>query len=283
MTAVQKIPYSPADNDALRRLYPRAPMAAIRAALPGRTLAALTRQANKLGVRRIQRNFLAAWTEEEEAILLKCFPTTQKPALLALLPGRTWAAISSQAVRCNLRRVEWHRHAWSAEHLALLREHFPTKGGAYVSRLVGRPPGNVSKAAVRYGVKREWPAPAPRVRTRPTKAAKPKVAKVKAVKVKAKPKPIKVAAPKPAKAPKVLAPKPLPMPGVQSNVRTPNLNALKNERQRERREAEKKTDWLAGMRNLPAAHPARMAYTIAARHGGAAAKEAYFQALKQAA
>ena len=49
------------------------------------------------------------------------------------------------------------RAGWPESELAILREHYPTKGGAFVAAMLGREPKDVQRTASRKKVSRDFP------------------------------------------------------------------------------------------------------------------------------
>ncbi|GAC1372607.1 MAG: hypothetical protein NVS3B25_07190 [Hymenobacter sp.] len=106
-TRKDALSYTPAEDKALRRLYPRASHARVLAAVqPGRKWVNLANRAHKLGVKRTIHPIIArAWTADETATLLAHSRTIRPGKLVALLPGRTSSAIGRQAAKLGVAYV----------------------------------------------------------------------------------------------------------------------------------------------------------------------------------
>ena len=106
--------WTEAERDIVRRHYADASAKDLLAMLPGRTAGAITTRAAKLGVRkswdakaRIRREAEGCgelWTEEELRILRERYADTGSRELMAMLPGRTYGAISEMARKMGLRK-----------------------------------------------------------------------------------------------------------------------------------------------------------------------------------
>lgn len=222
------------------------------------------------------------WTAAENALLRAKYPNARTTeSILELFPGRNVQGLRMQAGRLKIKRAQ-APGAWSSAHFAILQAYYPTQGAAYVAQRVGRTADRVRGYAYEHGIRYCQPAAC----QLPTEKKKPGPQPGAVYKPRARKAPA-VAPPKPAKPPVARAEaKSLPLPGVQANVRTPNLNAQKAAVAAKKKEAsEKPATYVSAdmIRALPAVHPARLAYTRAARQGMPAAQAAYHEAMKQAA
>ncbi len=301
--------WTPAEAEMVRQHYPTGgPQAVLAHLARSVTRAAIHGRARRLGVTRTYgkrayktRTTRATYTAQELAAITELFPRASMEVLLAALPGRNFKAIHRQARKLGLNRFAIH---WPPADDAYLVAHYAQDGPAAVAQALGRTARQVISHAHKLGV-RFLPVSVPKAPKppRPEKQAKaPKPEKVlkaakapkpaKAVKAKvAKPvsiaKPAKVAAPKPAKVLKAEPDKrPLPVPGVQSNFRTPILNAAKaariaSEKQQKQAKALQQIVPAAEVQKLAYTHPARMAYMLNAKHGGMAASVAFREVMQQ--
>lgn len=128
--------WTEAERDIVRRHYADAPMDDLLAMLPGRTAGAIKTMAVKLGVRkswdvkaRIRREAEGCgelWTEEELRILRERYADTGSRELMAMLPGRTYGAISEMARKMGLRKSKEGKTKSRAE----AREQRPMAGSS---------------------------------------------------------------------------------------------------------------------------------------------------------
>lgn len=295
-----RILYSEAEQAFVKQLYPRHPQAEILTALPGRTWASISSMASKLGVKReLPANHTRAWSAAHEAILQEHYPT-KGAAYVAPLVGRLHRTVLSKAGHMGLTRVyaprpiaakkprppralrsstQPPRAVWSERELAALREHYPTKGGPYLRTVLGRSQQAISDKASRLGI--VYTGGVDKVELQ----AQRKAARAERRKMKEAARREKLAHRQPVGRPRkpvvavVVAP-------VKRSPATPNLNARAEARRKaERTQQAKPKPYVTAdqLRKLPAAHPARLAYTRAAYHGPAAATEAFYAAMKQAA
>lgn len=221
-----------------------------------------------------QRSSGLPFTEEEVAALRKHWPKGSRATLLAELPGRSWSSIQYKAKGLKVRRGRVMppvmANSWSYAHLAVLREHYETKGPKFVAERIGRKPGTVGMMAHKLGLKVQRQPAAPKPAPRPTPLPA-----------------VQATEHNPArKATNTL--KPLLVTGAvaKTSPNTPNLNAQKAAVQRVRGQAvAKPADYVSAemIRALGPNHPARIAYTRAARQGMPAAQQAYHEAMKTAA
>lgn len=110
--------WTSAEDDAMRALYRGRPIPdALRAALPGRTSAAIVLRAGALGLARRRQ---PDWTAEESRLVAEMYPDRKRHAALrAALPRRTWSAITVHADRIKARCMP---PRWSATEDRILRE-----------------------------------------------------------------------------------------------------------------------------------------------------------------
>ena len=92
----------------------------------------------------------AAWTAAETDALRRLYPTAGRAQLQAALPGRSWNATGLQAAGLGLQR----RRYWNAPRLAVLAQHYPARGAAYVAQRLGCPAAKVTKQASLRGIGR---------------------------------------------------------------------------------------------------------------------------------
>ena len=146
-------PWSAAEVDAMRRLYPRAPRAEVCAALPGRTWCGIERAAKRHGVSRGEW-----WTHEEDALVVK--HTSQNrgrrnidwPATLAALPGRGRGAIITRRGVLGL-RVGAGGVAWSEREDKVILNDFAEDGRrTLLEKLPGRTWHAIALRARRLGL-----------------------------------------------------------------------------------------------------------------------------------
>ena len=76
--------------------------------LPGRTRDAIRGRAHRLGINRQWHNGKTGWTPAEDKILREMYWDRLAEDIRAALPGRSWYAIASRAVRIGLRRKFIH-------------------------------------------------------------------------------------------------------------------------------------------------------------------------------
>lgn len=217
------------------------------------------------------------WTDAENEVLRQHYATADAATLASLLPRRNAHGIKMQAGRLKLARAQPSPGTWSEEHMAILREHYPTKGSAYVAALVGRSRNRVTGHAhehlIPYIGVRNPKRPKPAGPTYPEKKAVGRPRKVQEV--------APVPVPKRERAAKPVAVAPEP---VKRSPATPTLNTRAEQRRlQEAIEAKKPKRFVTAdeIRELRADHPARWAYTRAARQGPEAATAAFRQAMSQ--
>lgn len=195
------------------------------------------------------------FTAEELRLVHALYPSAHKAAVLHALPGRSWNALSLIASRLGLRRS----YAWPASAIAALREHYPTQGGPFVARLLGKPVHEVTKKASQLHVLRVRPVATPDMvaarKARRADSQRARIATKRATDF------------RPASQPKPVAEKPTPLLAVKRSGLTPNLN-LQKEARRQKEEAPKRTVAITAdeVRKLPYHHGGRMAYML---HGQA--------------
>ena len=117
--------WTPEDLQRLRDLYKIATKDEILSALPGRTWAAIYKQARKVGLAERQRANGDYWTAEETALLKEAFKQGSKASLMEALPGRTWWSITQKARSMGMTKPfasKW----WRPEELAALSKHYET-------------------------------------------------------------------------------------------------------------------------------------------------------------
>jgi hypothetical protein len=111
--------WNDADIEVLRAHYGRTPMEQVQALLSTpRTRHAIIHKARQLGLTKGTTNF----TSEEDELIRTLYPVATRDEILAKLPGRTWYAITSRAMRLGVRR----RKVWSTKEDEILRQHYPT-------------------------------------------------------------------------------------------------------------------------------------------------------------
>jgi hypothetical protein len=132
-----------------------------------------------------------AWTEAENAVMLKFYVTGGASAVMKLVQ-RSRKAINCQAgklgIKTTPRMAEWE---WSKDQDRAIIHHYQAKGGAYVVELTGRSIFAVRRRAAYLGIR----------------ADKSLAAKVRYAKQKQKPNPPKLIAPKAGKKFTVMPPK----------------------------------------------------------------------------
>jgi hypothetical protein len=232
----------------------------------------------------------------EKAALAAHWPVSTRAQVLEALPGRSWDSMRKQAQNQKLRRPD--PQAWTPEHEAILREHYPSGGAVEVAKLTGRTLAQCYDKAYRISIRYEGkPGPVANRHRPALRKKKPREISIRQrlaaerreerLRKLLTPKPKPVPAPKVAKAPKAPAPvTPKPDPVRPPSARTPNLNAQKNATvAKQKQAAEKPKDYVSAdmIRVLPPTHPARVAYTRAAYKGMPAAQAAFHEAMKQAA
>jgi len=247
--------------------------------LVGRKMRTVLSKAGEMGIRRdytqqgvrqkARAPHPADWLLNERLLLAKLYPTAEKAEILAALPKRTWVSIQCQAVKQGLSRPSYIAPAWTEAENEIIRVNYPTLYSRGTAQLLpGRSRGATRKQAHLLGIKA--------INRRPET--------IRAKSPKAAPKPKKEAA---ARKPKPVVQKPAPAP-VKRSPATPNLNAQAAKQQAKKAEAARPKEFVtaAEVQALSANHPARWAWTRAARNGPAAATIAFHQAmneLKQAA
>jgi len=228
------------------------------------------------------------WTPEElDALKAHYGSSMTRVELGALLPARSWRAIVGKASELRLARG----HLWTAAEEALVRTHYPTESAKGLAKRVQRfTPAQIRQKAFLLGIRATRPPgppkgstlSVPRTRNGPTarerRAAEARERRLQKL-LAPPPKVAKAAKEKPQA-------KPLPMPGVQDNARTPILNAAKaarlaTERQEKQVRALSQIVSVAELKAVDYSHPARMAYMLNAKHGGAAASLAFREAMKK--
>ena len=99
------------------------------------------------------------YSPAEEATLAALYPSAPRADVLAALPGRTWHSVQIKACQLDIPRVL----QWPPEAVAVLRAHYPAHGAAYVARLLGKDPEDITKKASNMHIGRAYaPKPAPR-------------------------------------------------------------------------------------------------------------------------
>jgi hypothetical protein len=263
---------------AVRNYYPSKGAQHV-AELTGRTVFAVRMRAITLGVRsevvtggraRPRPNTLD-YTLKERALLAKHYPTTTREQMEEMLPGRKWPSIQALATRLKIRRQlpQSRPSTWTEAELAILRAEYPKQGVMKVAALLGCTSDRVNLCAKKLGLQRPQryvPKPMPAKVAKAPKAPKePKEARLtKADRELLK----KVAAPTPVKRSPI----------------TPTLNTRAEQRRLAEKLQEQKPKpfvTAAEIRELRADHPARWAYTVAARQGPEAATAAFRQAMSQ--
>lgn len=96
MTRAPWKPWTPADDEAVRALYPAAARDVVLAALPGRTWMATSVRARLLGVRRVAYSGRKVWTPADDEALRAMWPEHVRKTICANL-GRSWAAVVHRA------------------------------------------------------------------------------------------------------------------------------------------------------------------------------------------
>lgn len=226
------------------------------------------------------------WTATENELLRKLYPTAATTeSIVPHFPGRNVQGIRMQANRLEIKRLT-APGAWSAKDMAILRAYYPTAGAAYVAQRVGRTPDRVRGHASEHGIVftgvRNPKRPKPEVHTVKRAPGRPynqAVSAAPAAQVPAKAVQAKVARAK--AAPKLLSVQPS-----KHSPATPNLAAQKNAvaAAKKAEAAQKALEAVvpaAEIQRLPYTHPARMAYMLNAKDGGAAANRAYHEAMNQ--
>ncbi|EFH87001.1 SANT/Myb domain-containing protein [Ktedonobacter racemifer] len=120
-------------------------------------------------IRKFQANG-SKWTEEEDALIRKLYPTTDAAEILKRLPGRTWRSILIRASKLRVTRElknvtnpvvigEGHtkgRIDWTEQENAVIREKYPLADPLEILELLpGRTWNGVTKHASKLGVLRE--------------------------------------------------------------------------------------------------------------------------------
>ena len=152
------------EDNVIRQFYP-IEGASVSNRLPKRTPTACELRARKLGIKYTETaSNHKSWTDEEEEIVRRYYPTLRK-AITEMLPGRTADAINlkfyrlvkedasqkkndSKSVALKLRNVA----AWSKEEDAIICEYYPVEGRKTVYRLPGKTAGMLSYRAKKLGV-----------------------------------------------------------------------------------------------------------------------------------
>jgi DNA invertase Pin-like site-specific DNA recombinase len=100
------------------------------------------------------------WRAEEDSLLRMLWPSSSRQAIMAALPGRTWAAISQRAERLGIKR-EWVRleapkgRRWTEEEEEKLRELYPAEASVdNIARKLGRSRVTVINKARTMGLSR---------------------------------------------------------------------------------------------------------------------------------
>lgn len=208
------------------------------------------------------------YSPAEIDLLKAIYVQSSQAELLAAFPGRSLASIRCQAGELRLLKIKNPLTKWTPEMDAVLREHYPLIGSEGVAKRLKLPKQAVKRRAghLQVYVRRM-------VRNAVSKTPRPTEHSF---------------VPKSTKTLRPLLVGSAPEP-VKRSPATPNLNA----RVEQRRRADKERDQLPKefvraeeIRKLSANHPARLAYTVAAHQGPAAATKAYHEAMatyKQAA
>jgi len=97
---------------------------------------AVMRRAKKLSLREVASN--KPWTDEEDAILRKCYPSGGTDAVCDELGKsgyeRSYGAVMSRASALGVRRVDNSKGQWSDDEVRIVREFYPIGGVIAVER-----------------------------------------------------------------------------------------------------------------------------------------------------
>lgn len=195
------------------------------------------------------------YNDAELRTLHALFPTADKPQLLAALPGRNWSGIQSKAHGLGIAR----NVIWPAAALAVLHQHYESRGAAFVGQLLGKHVESIHHKAAREGLRRCYTANRDErraARERERYARRKATARALAERP-APPRP-RVVAVKPAPP----APAPCPV-AVKRDPKLSNHTAQKKEVLRRQAAAVVRVRVTAEfIRRLPANHPGRYAYSL---------------------
>ncbi len=134
-------PWTPEEEELLRRLYPTAESAKLEEVFR-RKLSAITYKANSLNLKRERY-----WKGEEVKILSDLYPTTNTEKLAKLL-GRSTYSIRNKAARLGLGKL--NRSApkrWTEAEINLLEELYPTRVTKDLTAIFNRTPGAIRAKA----------------------------------------------------------------------------------------------------------------------------------------
>ena len=96
-------PWSADELKTLRRLFPHATRAALKAALPARTIDGIVQQGRALKITR--ENQRPRWTREEHRLLWDHYPLADKDAICTAIPRHNWTSIQHEASALGVERV----------------------------------------------------------------------------------------------------------------------------------------------------------------------------------
>lgn len=159
----------------LREYYPKIGVRVVEL-LPGRTPRSISAKAQALGLHKnsdaVEPLGPLEWTEEELEILRGKFDELG-PAIVELLPHRTWSAIKTAKQHLDTITDELDNkglvahlkpagsggnyskdNVWSPKDIEMLKMYFPLEGSACFKRFVGRSRNSISSKARRLGL--EW-------------------------------------------------------------------------------------------------------------------------------
>jgi len=109
--------WSAQDTDVVADHYGKVPVEELQTMLSApRTRDAIIHKARHLGLTRRTKNF----SSEEDNIIREVYPDGSEEEILAKLPGRSWASITTRALRLVVNR----RSAWSPDEEIVLTEHY---------------------------------------------------------------------------------------------------------------------------------------------------------------
>ena len=97
-------PWSAKELATLRRLFPRATRAALKAALPARTIAGIVQQGRALDIKR-ECNQRPRWTREERRLLWDHYPLDDRAVICAAIPRHNWNSIQKEASALGVERI----------------------------------------------------------------------------------------------------------------------------------------------------------------------------------
>ena len=147
--------WSEDDDNIIRSFYPEEGEA-VSERLPGRTISAIKIRASKLGVRYRGSNSYNVWTDEENEILNKYYPT-EGDAVLKRLPDKDKHQLTGHAYYLGLYQ-KYHKKKfevviWSEEEDRIMREYYPDEGFDVIERLPGRTRNAIKTRASVLGLK----------------------------------------------------------------------------------------------------------------------------------